>query len=193
MRILGGAPPLPRVHPLSGPTRQGERGLLACLPLDLAGPILAGLGAAGIPAGGGRGGENGGRGRVPPLLGDNGHEQGQSLDEAPDLLLEHRDQPTGREPAGSCRDGLDQTHHGDAEALRRGKDRSVVHILFLRRTREAGQGEKHVSVFFSSVRRESGGRRLGCRPDLGGREQPPLGTCNFKSKPSIRQCPRGGI
>ncbi len=64
-------------------------------------------------------------------LGDGRDEEGQRFDAAPNFLLQHRDQPSGREPAGPCRDGMDQTDEGDAEALRRGKDWDVVHAVFL--------------------------------------------------------------
>jgi len=90
-----------------------------------------------LGAGGGRGGGGG----VPLLLGDDGDEEGQSLDEAPNLRLDLGDQPPWHEPAGLCRDGPDQGDHGMAEALRRGKDWGVVHALFLARMAKGGQGK----------------------------------------------------
>jgi len=74
-------------------------------------------------------------------LGDDRDEEGQSLDEAPNLRLDLRDQPARHEPAGLCRDGPDQGYHGMAEALRRGKDWDVVHALFLAHIAAAGQAE----------------------------------------------------
>jgi hypothetical protein len=78
-------------------------------------------------------------GRSPLLLGDNGDEEGQRLDEAPNILFQLCDHPPGHEPAGPCRDGPDQGYHGKAEALRRGKEWGVVHALFLARTAWGGQ------------------------------------------------------
>jgi len=87
-------------------------------------------------------GSFGSLGLVPLLFGDDGDQKGQSLDEAPNLRLDLRNQPLRHEPAGLCRDGPDQGYQGQAEALRRGKDGDVVHALFLRRTVWAGQAEK---------------------------------------------------
>ncbi len=62
---------------------------------------------------------------------DRDGEEGQSLDEAADIVLHRRDHPAWHEPAGPRRDGPDQTYQGDAEALRRGKGWGFVHVLFL--------------------------------------------------------------
>jgi hypothetical protein len=77
------------------------------------------------------GGGFGGGGRGGLTLLDDSDEEGQRLDEAPNIFLQLRDQPAWREPAGPCRDGPDQGYHGNAESLRRGKEWDVVHVLFL--------------------------------------------------------------
>jgi hypothetical protein len=75
-------------------------------------------------------------------LGDDRDEEGQSLDEAPDLILHLRDHPLGNEPAGPRRDGPEQGNQGDSEALGRGKEWDVVHTLFLHQPGRRGQAEK---------------------------------------------------
>jgi hypothetical protein len=121
------------------------------LPLDSAGPVPAGVGAGAGGVAAGAVAAGGGRSRrddrvdgggVPLLLGDDGDQEGQSLDETPNLRLDLGDQPPGHEPTGLCRDGPDQGYHGKAEALRRGKEWGVVHALFLRRTVPPGQAKK---------------------------------------------------
>jgi hypothetical protein len=71
-----------------------------------------------------------------------GGDEGESLDQSPDVVLHPLDQPFGHQPPGPRSQRVDQSQHGDPESLGWGEGWGLVHALFLRCMAGGGQGEK---------------------------------------------------
>jgi hypothetical protein len=83
-----------------------------------------------------------------------GGEEGKSLADAPDIVLDFGDQPRRQEPAGPRQYGLDQTRQDDPEALGRGEVWGVAHVVSVVWMTNAGQVEMTMLVNFSPTQKE---------------------------------------